>query len=62
MVELTWSCGETRGEFSFPGPEAILNWGPFWKAEVGAVAFSDYDSAPVPTFLNPDPSPKKFQI
>jgi len=23
-----------RGEFSFSGPQAILNWGPFWKVHV----------------------------
>jgi len=21
----------SRGEFSFSGPQSILNWGPFWK-------------------------------
>jgi len=32
---------------------------PLWtsQAEVAGVIFSDPDSAPVPTFLNPDPGP-----
>ena len=57
-------CLTVRGEFWFSGPLAILNWGPFRKAEVGVVTFSDYHSTPVPKFLDPDSAsgPKNFQI
>jgi len=52
---------EPRGEFSFSGPYyTILNWGPFWKAEVALVTFSDSESASVPNFESGSGS-EKFQ-
>jgi len=36
--------------------------GPFWKADVAVVTFSNSNSAPVLKFLNPDTGPKFFQI
>jgi len=56
----TWQVFKARGEFSFSGPKAILNWGPFWKADVAVVTFSNSNSALVPKCLNPNTDPKNF--